>query len=54
MKGGTDEVIPDSGLEYHKSLKKDVLPMVEVDVFISGLRSKYIGKHFVDDESGLL
>ena len=54
MKGGTDEVIPDSGLEYRESLKKDVLPMVEVDVFISGLRSKYIGKHFVDDESDLL
>lgn len=35
-------------------MKKEVLPVSEVEVSISSLRSKYVGKHFVDEESGLL
>ena len=49
-----DEVIPDPGVEYHESLKNQLLPISEAELSISQLRRKYIKKHFVDDESGLL
>ena len=49
-----DESIPDPGLEYHESLERQLVPTVETKTSINTLRSKYVGKHFVHDESGLL
>ena len=49
-----DESIPDPGVEYHNSLKKEIIPVSEVEISMSTVRSKYVGKYFVDDESGLL
>ena len=49
-----DESIPDPGVEYHRSLADDIVPVVETETPISTLKRKYIGKHFIEEDDGML
>lgn len=49
-----DENIPDPGHEYHIELEDLVVPVSEKEMSVSELKKKYIGKHFVEEDNGLL
>ena len=49
-----DEAIPDPGVEYHRALEESVVPVAEEELSVSELKKRYLGKHFVEEDNGLL
>ena len=49
-----DESIPDAGVEYHRDLEDHVIIVAKDELSVGDLKKRYLGKHFIEEDNGLL